>query len=183
MRMSTTTHEVMRTADGVPLKISLQKALARSRLRALLLVLPLLAFVLVFFLFPIVHMLFRSVDNRIVASVLPRTVVSIQDWDPDHTGLPGEAVFEALVRGPSDGVREKDTGSCRAPAELRKTRHVEPVQEVGQTSCGYHRTALQGSAHRGRQTLGRHKHLAPDSTGVRGADTRVLPRRGRLEAE
>ena len=110
MHMSRTTHEVMRTADGVPLKISLQKALARSRVRALLLVLPLLAFVLVFFLFPIVHMLFRSVDNRIVASVLPRTVVSIQDWDPDRMGLPGEAVFEALVRDIQTAFEKKTLG-------------------------------------------------------------------------
>ena len=110
MRMSTTTDEVMRTADGVPLKISLQKALVRSRLRALLLVLPLLAFVLVFFLFPIGHMLFRSVDNRIVASVLPRTVVSIQDWDPDRTGLPDEAVFEALVRDIQTAFEKKTLG-------------------------------------------------------------------------
>ncbi len=105
-----TTDEVMRTADGVPLKISLQKALLRNRLRALLLVLPLLAFVLVFFLFPIVHMLFRSVDNRIVASVLPRTVASIQDWDPDRAGLPDEAVFEAAVRDIQAAFRDKTLG-------------------------------------------------------------------------
>ena len=108
--MSTTTDDVMRTADGVPLKISLQKALARSRVRALLLVLPLLAFVLVFFLFPIGHMLVRSVDNRIVASVLPRTIVAIQDWDPDRTGLPDEAVFEALVHDLQTGFEKKTLG-------------------------------------------------------------------------
>ncbi|MCY4486567.1 MAG: ABC transporter permease [Deltaproteobacteria bacterium] len=108
--MSTTTHEVMRTADGTPLKISLQKALVRNRLRALLLVLPLLGFVLVFFLFPIGHMLFRSVDNRIVVSVLPRTVASIQDWDPDRERLPDEAVFEALVRDIHTAFKDRALG-------------------------------------------------------------------------
>ena len=143
MRMSRTTHEVMRTADGVPLKISLQKALARSRLRALLLVLPLLAFVLVFFLFPIVHMLFRSVDNRIVASVLPRTVVSIQDWDPDRTGLPGEAVFEALVRDVQTAFEKRTLGragrrlnyenpACRACSGSRANElRVSPDRPTG----------------------------------------------------
>ncbi len=108
--MSTTTDEVMRTADGVPLKVSLQKALLRSRVRALMLVLPLLAFVLVFFLFPIGHMLLRSVDNQIVPSVLPRTTVAIRDWDPDRAGLPGEAVFEALVRDIQSAFEDKTLG-------------------------------------------------------------------------
>ena len=108
--MSTTTDEVMRTADGTPLKVSLQKALLRSRLRALLLVLPLLAFVLVFFLFPIGHMLFRSVDNRIVESVLPRTVASVRDWDPDRAGLPDESVFEALVRDIQTAFKDRTLG-------------------------------------------------------------------------
>ena len=108
--MPTATDDVMRTADGTPLKISLQRALVRSRLRALLLVLPLLAFVLVFFLFPIGHMLFRSVDNRIVASVLPRTAVAIQDWDPDRAKLPDEAVFEALVRDIQAAFKDRTLG-------------------------------------------------------------------------
>ena len=108
--MSSTTHEVMRTADGVPLKLSLQKALARSRLRALLLVLPLLGFLLVAFLLPIGDMLFRSVDNKIVASILPRTAVAIQDWDPEGTELPGEAVFEALVHDMRAAAEERTLG-------------------------------------------------------------------------
>ncbi len=108
--MPTPTDDVMRTADGTPLKISLQRALVRSRLRALLLVLPLLAFVLVFFLFPIGHMLFRSVDNRIVGSVLPRTAVAIQDWDPDRAKLPDEAVFEALVRDIQAAFKDRTLG-------------------------------------------------------------------------
>ena len=108
--MSGTTHEVMRTADGVPLKLSLQKALARSRLRALFLVLPLLGFLLVAFLLPIGDMLFRSVDNKIVASILPRTAVAIQDWDPDGTELPGEAVFEAIVLDMRTAAEERTLG-------------------------------------------------------------------------
>ena len=108
--MSTTTDRVMRTADGLPLKVSLQKALARSRLRAALLVLPLLGFLLVAFLLPIGDMLFRSVDNRIVGSILPRTALAIQGWDADGTELPGEAVFEALVRDMQAAAKERTLG-------------------------------------------------------------------------
>ena len=109
-RMSTTTNEVMRTADGVPLKVSLQKALLHSRLRALMLVLPLLAFLLVAFFLPIGDMLFRSVDNRIVGSVLPRTAIAIQDWNPDGAELPGEGVFEALVLDTRTASKERTLG-------------------------------------------------------------------------
>ena len=75
-----------------------------------MLVLPLLAFVLIFFLFPIGHMLFRSVDNRIVGSVLPRTAASIQDWNLDRERLPGEAVFEALVRDIQTAFKDRTLG-------------------------------------------------------------------------
>ncbi len=89
--------EIIRTADGMPLGLSLQRTLLRSRLRALMLVLPLLAFLTVTFVLPILDMLYRSVDNRIVASVLPQTTVAIQAWDSKSTELPGEPVFEALI--------------------------------------------------------------------------------------
>ena len=108
--MSATTDRVMRTADGLPLKVSLQKALLRSRLRALLLVLPLAGFLLVAFVLPIGDMLFRSVDNRIFQSVLPRTALAIQTWEADGTELPGEAVFEALVRDMQAAAKERTLG-------------------------------------------------------------------------
>ncbi len=108
--MPRATGELMHTADGTPLKISLQRTLIRNRIRALLLVAPLLAFVLVAFLLPIGDMLFRSVDNRIVASILPRTAVAIQSWDPLSDELPGEAVFEALARDIQKAFRDKTLG-------------------------------------------------------------------------
>lgn len=141
--MSNATDEVMRTADGVPLKVSLQRALMRSRLRALLLVLPLLGFVLVFFLFPIGHMLFRSVDNRIVASVLPRTAASIQDWDPDRMGLPGEAVFEALVRDIQTAFKEKTLGRIG-----RRLNYEKPGMSSLFRKSGRRATRITGAPYR-----------------------------------
>lgn len=95
--MTQASAEVIRTADGIPLGISLQRTLFRSRLRALMLVLPLLAFLTVTFVLPILDMLYRSIDNRIVESVLPQTTVAIQAWDTNSTELPDESIFEALV--------------------------------------------------------------------------------------
>ncbi|WP_282094199.1 ABC transporter permease [Epibacterium ulvae] len=88
----------MRAADGTPLKQSLARSLRRQKLRALMLIAPLLVFVMLSFIIPIASMLFRSVENSIVAETLPLTVEALQDWD-EHAGtLPDEAVYDAFVR-------------------------------------------------------------------------------------
>ncbi len=87
----------MRAADGTPLKKSLARALRRQKLRALLLIAPLLIFVLVTFIAPIADMLFRSVENQIVSETLPRTVIALKDWDSDSGQIPAEPVFDALT--------------------------------------------------------------------------------------
>ncbi len=83
-------------ADGTPLKKSLNRALRVQKLRALALIAPLLVFVVVTFIAPIADMLFRSVENQIVANTLPTTVVALEDWDANGAEAPSEAVFEAL---------------------------------------------------------------------------------------
>ncbi len=83
-------------ADGRPLRQSLNRALRRQKIRALLLIAPLLAFIMVSFVIPIGDMLFRSVENQIVPETLPRTTALLGDWDPDLGEPPPEAVFAAF---------------------------------------------------------------------------------------
>ena len=78
------------------LRSRLRRSLRWQKARALLLIAPLLAFVLVTFVIPIGDMLFRSVENGIVPDTLPRTVVELRDWDPDKEDVPGDRVFAAL---------------------------------------------------------------------------------------
>ncbi|WP_235905750.1 ABC transporter permease [Pseudooceanicola pacificus] len=85
----------MLAADGTPLKRSLNRALRRQKLRALMLIAPLLIFVLITFIAPIADMLFRSVRNEIVQETLPMTVEALKSWDEETTELPDEKVFEA----------------------------------------------------------------------------------------
>ena len=94
-------------ADGTPLKRSLARALRMQKMRALLLIAPLLVFVLVTFVLPIGQMLWRSVENDLVADTLPMTVRALADWDASAGELPEEAVYDALVRDMIVAVREK----------------------------------------------------------------------------
>ncbi|PIV75167.1 MAG: ABC transporter permease [Rhodobacteraceae bacterium CG17_big_fil_post_rev_8_21_14_2_50_65_11] len=83
-------------ADGRPLKTSLRRALRAQKIRAMLLIAPLLLFILVTFIAPIADMLFRSVENQIVGDTLPETTATLQDWEFTSGELPDEDVFEAL---------------------------------------------------------------------------------------
>ncbi len=82
------------TSDGTPLRRALERSMRRRKLTALALVAPLLAFILIFFAFPIAQMMWRSVDNPQIVNALPRTLDALQDWD--GTTIPDEPVFAAL---------------------------------------------------------------------------------------
>jgi putative spermidine/putrescine transport system permease protein len=82
------------TADGVPLKDSLQRSLRRSRFRALMLVTPPLLFLIFLFVIPIGNMLTRSVDDKLINNVLPNTFEAFEAWD--KTSEPSETMFEAF---------------------------------------------------------------------------------------
>src|SRR6202051_805116 len=86
---------IPRTSDGTPLKLKLQRAERRRKLRAVGLVLPLFAFIVVAFIFPIGVMLFNAVHDDSLATILPRTTTTLRDWDGKD--LPGEAAYAALV--------------------------------------------------------------------------------------
>lgn len=95
------------TADGVPLKISLQRTLRRQKLIALSLVAPLFLFILLTFLLPIGDMLLRSIDNEIIPQQLPQTSKALATWDETREELPSENVFAALAADIRQGAEAK----------------------------------------------------------------------------
>ena len=109
-----TTQEVLTTADGVPLKISLKRAMRRKMITSLLLVTPLFLFILLTFLMPITDMLLRSVDNKIVGEQIPRTVPLLYSWDETGQELPGEDIYRAMVEDIKEGAEAKP--SCALAA-------------------------------------------------------------------
>ena len=82
------------TTEGIPLKVSLKKAERKNKIRAFLLVLPLLAFILITFLVPIGDMLTRSIDDRQINTVFPKTFEVYKKWD--RQDLPSEEVYKTI---------------------------------------------------------------------------------------
>ncbi|MCB1376618.1 MAG: ABC transporter permease, partial [Rhodobacteraceae bacterium] len=94
-------------ADGTPLKKSLARALRVQKMRALMLIAPLLLFVMITFVIPIADMLFRSVENQIVEETLPRTVIALESWDETTGEAPSEEVYSAFAQDMKEAVAAK----------------------------------------------------------------------------
>lgn len=95
MAQTTADTGLLTAADGTPLKTKLAQAERRNKLKAVGLVVPLLAFILITFVFPIGLMVFRSVDNPVLTRILPATVDALQAMPKGE--VPDEAVFAILA--------------------------------------------------------------------------------------
>jgi len=92
--MNETTAGSILTTEGIPLKVSLQKSERRNKIRAVLLVAPLLFFILFTFLIPIGDMLLRSVDDSHINTVFPKTFEEYKKWD--RQDLPSEELYKTM---------------------------------------------------------------------------------------
>ena len=81
--------------DDKMLRKRLDKAMFRSRLRAFMLVVPILLFLLVTFLVPIGYFLFQGIYDNTFSSMMPETTSALKDWDTQSE--PSEEMFAALV--------------------------------------------------------------------------------------
>ena len=100
-------NSILLSADGTPLKKSLSRSLRQQKIRALLLISPLLIFILVAFIMPIVSMLSRSVENDLVSQTLPATVSAIQSWDALSGELPDEQIYKAFAQDIQNAAKAK----------------------------------------------------------------------------
>ena len=92
--MNTETKQIL-TSDGVPLEKSLKKAERRNKIKAFLLVVPLLLFLVITYISPIGELLTRSVDDKMVTNMLPKTFKAMEKWDGQE--LPSEEVFASFL--------------------------------------------------------------------------------------
>ncbi len=86
---------MMMTGGTLDLATQLRRAERRRKQRAVALTLPLLAFLVVFFLVPLASLLVRAVENPEVADALPRTGQALAGWD--RSSPPPAAAFAAVI--------------------------------------------------------------------------------------
>lgn len=112
------------TFDGELLKKRLDKAMFRSRLRAFLLVVPLLAFLLITFIIPIAYFLWHGVYDDTFSSRMPLTTEVLKDWDSESA--PSEEMFAALVADIVVAKENKTIGkvATRVNRDLPGTRSL-----------------------------------------------------------
>tara|TARA_B100000700_G_scaffold207524_1_gene228019 strand:- start:2431 stop:3684 length:1254 start_codon:yes stop_codon:yes gene_type:complete len=115
--MSSETQKIL-TTDGIPLEESLKKAEKKNKIKAFLLVFPLLLFLIITYVFPIGDMLFRSIDDRMVTKMLPKTYKAMEEWDGRE--LPSEQVFEAFYLDYKILVEEKTFGKLATQLNYEK---------------------------------------------------------------
>ena len=111
-------------ADGTPLKKKLAQALFRSRVRAVSLVVPLFAFVMVSFVIPIFALMWQGVYNDRFSTYTPNLTQQLSKWD----GLeePDEALFMALVEDLKQARKDRTIGriATRVNQEYPGTRSL-----------------------------------------------------------
>ena len=92
--MNQTAKAEILTTDGIPLKVSLRRAERINKFRAFALVLPLTLFIIITFVIPIIAMLTRSVDDKQINTVFPKTFEIYKQWDRKE--LPTEEMYAIM---------------------------------------------------------------------------------------
>ncbi|MBU6959945.1 ABC transporter permease [Pseudomonas sp. CVAP len=106
------------------LKQRLARAERVNRWKAQALIAPLVLFLLLVFLVPIVALLYKSVSNPEVVGGMPRTVAAIATWD--GRGLPADPVFKAASEDLLEARKNQSLGdlSKRLNMELAGYRSL-----------------------------------------------------------
>ena len=111
------------TSDGELLSVKLKKVESFRRRTALLLVAPLLLFIIFTYIMPIGSLMWRSIDNTLLSSLLSNTNEVIQEWN----GMDGSIFL----------VRASTVRNCRLKVEIQHAFHYYwPVLVVHTPQAG-----------------------------------------------
>ena len=125
---------------GQSLKAALAKAERRNKIRALLLVAPLLLFITVTFLAPIVRMMYFSFDNPVVINIFPNTIAALQDWDPNGAPTPPEKVYQAFAEEMSRAAKDRTIGKAATRLNYDKggmrSLMTKTARKISRTQAG-----------------------------------------------
>ncbi len=104
--------------DDKQLQKRLDKAMFKSRLRAFLLVLPLLLFLLIVFIIPIGYFLFQGIYDNTFSSTMPKSTEVLAQWDGKSE--PTEEMFAALAADMTIARENKTIGKVATRVNREK---------------------------------------------------------------
>ena len=112
------------SSDGISLKKKLSRSLFKSKMRAFFLVLPLLAFLSIFFVIPIINLLSQSFLDFRYATLMPSSTQALKDWN--GKSFPTEEIAKAMVIDLILAKKNKTIGkvATRVNRELSGTRSL-----------------------------------------------------------
>ena len=132
------------TSDGVPLKAALARATRRQRIRALMLVMPLLIFISLTFLWPILSMLHRSIHSPVFSDFMPRVSQTLTEWDGKD--IPPESAWEALVLDLKEARESGNLGKVATAVNYEmpaaRSLFTSTARKVGKITEGPYKEAL-----------------------------------------
>ena len=102
--------EALLTKDGRPLHQSLSRALFRTKMRALFLIAPLLIFLLITYVFPILTVLYKSVNNDVVYEIIPKTASMLVEWRADEDTPPSEEIYQSFAQEILEAAKNRKHG-------------------------------------------------------------------------
>ncbi len=119
-----TTDDVVLSYDNVPLKTKIQRADRRAKLLFFGLTFPLLAFILVTFVYPLGSMVHRSFYNDQVAKTIPLTLERLEDWD--MTSSVPEDIYAIYLNEIKSNERS-DVGKMASQVHYIATGYKRPI--------------------------------------------------------
>ena len=167
---------------GLPsLKARLRRAERMRKLRAFALVAPLLAFLLLTFVAPILDMLRLSVYDTELSQVWPHIRHAMRDWS-DRNKLPPPPVFNALAADLASSYRDRTLATAARRLNYALDNGRSLVFGTARESAKI-LDRLGRHAHQDRSTLGRTENLGGDRPGERPAHQLFSARRARPEQD
>ncbi|WP_311968809.1 ABC transporter permease [Pseudomonas baltica] len=132
---------------GPTLKQRLARAERLNRWKAQALIAPLVLFLLLVFLVPIVALLYKSVGNPEVVGTLPRTVAAMTAWD--GKGLPEEMTFKALSEDLADARKNQQLGDLSKRLNMESAGYRSLLMKTAkalpfEAAPGSYKEALEG---------------------------------------
>lgn len=137
MAVSAEDYEVV---GGRSLKARLKRAERHNIRRAYGLILPLFAFIIVFFVIPIGVVMFRSVDNPLLSKEIPKTIAALANWDPAGAPTPPAEVYKLFAQEMARDYKKRTIGrvATRLNYELGGMRGLvmKTARKIGRMQTG-----------------------------------------------